>query len=115
MKVFKNLAIVKLITGEDIIGTLSHTKTDSGEEIFTINFPLALVLTTNGTISVRPWILSKESQTEDGEIMISPFAIVAIATPDDELVNAYNNVKSQHISNIIKPTKEQQNIITKVQ
>lgn len=112
MNVFKNLAIIKLVTGEDIIGTLKHTKNEVGEESFTINFPLALVITPGGNIGVRPWMLCKEAKSEDGEIMISPFSIVAIATPDDELINAYNDVITQQKTNIITPTKTQQKIIT---
>lgn len=108
----EKLAIIKLISGEEMVGIIRHKGKGTNEESVSVNFPLVIMYSPDGKIAVRPWLFCKEAQDENGEIMISPVAIAAIATPTDEMSEAYNDFKRREFSNLVCPTKEQQSIIT---
>lgn len=108
MQSLNKIALVQLISGETLIG---QVRTE-GEERIGINFPFMLVTTSNGIGHLQPWIFCKEMDSETDELVLNPLSIVTIATPTDDIFEAYNELRNSRFSKIVKPTKDQQKIIT---
>lgn len=71
------IKVLKIVTGEEVIGKLSET---------TISKPLIMVMDNNGKVSFAPWLISSKD-----EVSIKENAIIAESYPNDEAEQAYKS------------------------
>lgn len=101
------VAVIKLITGEEILATM---KLNLNENVL-VNFPACAYPTPDGRVSLRPWMYCIENLTLEAWIPISPMSVITICTPVKEMEDAYNELKEKHFSAIHRPTVEEQKVI----
>ena len=106
-KVETKVAVIKLITGEELLATM---KLNFNENVL-VNFPVCAYPTPDGRVSLRPWMDCIENLTLEAWIPISPMSVITICTPVKEMEDAYNELKEKHFSAIHRPTVEEQKVI----
>ena len=91
-----NIKILKLITGEEIIGEFSV----EGETFITLKNPLAIVIRPSRegfTFGFMPWCNLME-----GEKRLSMSNVVTMGAPTDDVKNTYNSM----FGGIVTPPKQ---------
>lgn len=106
----EKVALVKLVTGEEIFCTLKMTSPEEENSII-VNFPVQLYPNDDGRAKFYPWLNAEENMQADAYIPISPMSIVTVCTPTSPIVEAYVKFKNSFFSKIIQPTPEEQNVI----
>ena len=91
-----NIKILKLITGEEIIGEVSV----EGETFITLKNPLAIIIRPSQegfTFGFMPWC-----NLMDGEKRLSMSNVVTMGSPTDEVKNTYSSM----FGGIVTPPKQ---------
>jgi hypothetical protein len=76
-----NIKIVKLISGEELIGDWDRNK-------FTISNPVVMIPVSKEQLGFQPW----SPLSDDEDIKLKEQHIIAILTPDTKLQNEYSRV-----------------------
>ena len=92
----KNIKIMRLVTGEDIIGNISES-----QGLITIKkaFVIIPMQATPGKpvqLVLSPW----QPYTDDKEIVIDDSKVITITSPKDDIIKSYES----HTSEIITPS-----------
>ena len=87
-----NIKIVKLISGEELIGDWDRNK-------LTISNPVVMIPVSKDQLGFQPW----SPLSEDEDIKLKEQHILAILTPDTKLQNEYNRVYG---SGLVMPEEE---------
>ena len=85
-----NVKIVKMISGEELIG-------EYDEETTTIINPVVMIPVSKEKIAFQPWV----PYTEDKEFKLKESMILVVATPSKLITNEFNRVYG---SGIVVPT-----------
>ena len=85
-----NVKIVKIISGEELIG-------EYDEETTTIKNPVVMIPVSKEKIAFKPWV----PYSEDKEFKLKESMILVVATPSKLITNEFNRVYG---SGIVVPT-----------
>ena len=85
-----NVKIVKIISGEELIG-------EYDEETTTIKNPVVMIPVSKEKIAFQPWV----PYSEDKEFKLKESMILVVATPSKLITNEFNRVYG---SGIVVPT-----------
>lgn len=99
----KNIQVVKLISGEEIIGSIEDIEIE-GKPVIKITKPAIILLMpkednpNEAQIALAPWV----PYADEGGVFLMVHAVTAIIMPKAEIVNEYTRITSS----IIQPDKK---------
>ena len=107
----KNIQIIKLTTGEDLIGEVGDTEVD-GKAFLTIDKPaLIMMMPKPGSDTEFGVGLAPYAPFAKGHVVpIFPAHIVSVYDPAEEILSAYNQ---KFGAGLVMPTQKEKSIINK--
>lgn len=102
------LALMKLLTGEEILATMRKSKDpDTNQDSIELNFPALAIMDEEGRYRLRPWLFVTENIDKEAWIPINPLMVAICGTPVADLAHIYEELKQKVCSPVIVPTSEQ--------